>query len=338
VGLIKAAPEEHILMLDMHHIISDGTSIGVFVTEFIALYEEKELPRLPIRYKDYSRWQNQQYNNENGPYQRQEDYWLKEFAGEIPIQNLPTDFPRPDIRSFAGSSFAFTLSSKDTTDLKKMASQEEVSLFTVLLSLLNVFISKITGRDDILMGTQVAGRRHSDLENIIGVFINTLVLRNYPYKEKTFKEFLKETMGRTLSAFENQEYPFEDLVEKRLGKRNPNRNPFFDVMFVWQNWGPGETRIPGLTLKPYEKELKQDALLDLSLYGHDDGKHLNFTLEYNTTLFKKETIERFINYFREIISIVSTDEKIKLKDIKISHDLGMAKSGTFQEEDQGFDF
>jgi acyl transferase domain-containing protein/acyl carrier protein len=338
VGLIKTAPQEYILMLDMHHIISDGTSIGVFVREFIALYEEKELPRLPIRYKDYSRWQNQQYYNENGYYKRQEDHWLREFAGEIPTQDLPTDFPRPDIQDFAGGSFHFNLSSKDTTELKKIASGEDVSLFTVLLSLLNILFSKITGQDDILIGTQVAGRRHSDLENIIGVFINTLVLRNYPNKEKTFKEFLKETRERTLNAFENQEYPFEDLVKKRLAKRKPNRNPFFDVMFVWQNWAAGEIRMPGLTLKPYEKELKQDALLDLSFYGRDDGEHLNFTLEYNAALFKKETIERFIHYFREIISIVSADKEIHLKDIKISHDLGMAKSEVFREEDEEFGF
>jgi acyl transferase domain-containing protein/acyl carrier protein len=338
VGLIKTAPEEYILLLDMHHIISDGTSMGVFVREFTALYQEKELPRLPIRYKDYSQWQDQQYNSENGSHKRQEDYWLKEFAGEIPTRDLPTDFPRPDIQDFAGGSFPFTLSSKDTTGLKKIASAEEASLFTVLLSLLNILFSKITGQDDILMGTQVAGRRHSDLENIIGVFINTLVLRNYPQKEKTFKEFLKETRERTLNAFENQEYPFENLVKKRLGKRKPNRNPFFDVMFVWQNWTAGEIRIPGLTLKPCEKELKQDALLDLSFYGQDDGEHLSFTLEYSTTLFKKETIERFIEYFREIISMVTADKEVHLKDIKISHDLSKAKSGVFQDEDQEFGF
>ncbi|MFC2146113.1 SDR family NAD(P)-dependent oxidoreductase [Acidobacteriota bacterium] len=338
VGLIKTAPDEHILVLDMHHIISDGSSIGVFIKEFIAFYGEKELPRLPIRYKDYSQYQNQRYNSDNGSYKRQADYWLKEFAGEIPVLNLPADFPRPDIRSFAGDSFPFTLTGKETRDLKNIASEEDISLFTLLLSLLNILISKITGQDDILMGTQVAGRRHSDLENIIGVFINTLVLRNHPHKEKPFKEFLKETRIRTLNAFENQEYPFEDLVEKRLGKRNLNRNPFFDVMFVWQNWEAGEIRIPGLTLKPYEKKLKRDALLDLTLYGHDNGEHLFFNLEYNKTLFTKKTIERFINYFREIISIVSAGKEIHLKDIKISHDLGMAKAGVFREEDEGFGF
>jgi non-ribosomal peptide synthetase component F len=208
----------------------------------------------------------------------------------------------------------------------------------LLLSILNIFIAKITGQDDILIGTQIAGRRHSDLENIIGMFINTLVMRNYPGKEKTLKELLKEIKQRTLSAFENQEYPFEDLVEKLLGKRELNRNPLFDVMFVWQNLGIEKIQIPGLTLKPYEEELKPTALIDLSLYGYDNGDDIIFMLEYNTELFKKETIKRFINYLREITAIVSTDKEIKLKDIKISHDLGKAAPGVFQEEDEEFGF
>ncbi|UCH93137.1 MAG: polyketide synthase dehydratase domain-containing protein, partial [Candidatus Aminicenantes bacterium] len=338
VGLIRLTRQKHIFMVDMHHIISDGVSVGVLIKEFMALYGEEELPGLPIRYKDYSQWQNQRFSRGSESYKRQEAYWLKEFQGEIPVLNLPADFPRPDIQSFAGSSLFFTISSEHTKGLKKLASEEEVSLFVLLLSILNVFISKITGQDDILIGTQIAGRRHSDLENIIGLFINTLVMRNYHGKEKTFKEFLKEIKQRTLNAFENQEYPFEDLVEKILGKRELNRNPLFDVMFVWQNLGIEKIQIPGLVLKQYDEEIKPTALIDLSLYGQDNGEDIIFMLEYNTSLFKKETIKRFINYLKEITAIVSTDKEIKLKDIKISHDLGMAKSGAFQEEDQEFGF
>ena len=188
------------------------------------------------------------------------------------------------------------------------------------------------------MGTQVAGRNHADLQHIIGVFINTLVLRNYPHKEKTFLTFLQEIKNRTLQAFENQEYPFEDLVEKILGKRELNRNPLFDVMFVWQNMEIEQIRIPGLTLKTLQDEAKQTALIDLTLYGYDGGEQLSFKLEYSTTLFKKETIERFIKYLKEIISCVIANNEIKLKDIKIAHDLGMATTEVFREEDEEFGF
>ena len=189
-----------------------------------------------------------------------------------------------------------------------------------------------------MIGTQIAARRHADLENIIGMFINTLVMRNYPGKEKTITGLLKEIKQRTLSAFENQEYPFEDLVEKRLGKRELNRNPFFDVMFIWQNLGIEKIRIPGLAVKPYEEELKSSALIDLTIYGYDSTDEIIFMLEYNTALYKKETIERFIGYIREIIAIVIAGKETKLKGIKISHDLGKAKSGVFQDEDQEFGF
>jgi len=335
-SLIKTAPAEHILLLDIHHIISDGTSIALFIKEFMALNEHKELPPINIQYKDYSHWRNNQ--NRKQTVNTAEKYWLKELAGNIPALNLPTDFPRPTVQSLAGDLVTFTLSSEHTGHLKEIASRQEVSLFAVLLALLNVFISKITGQEDILMGTQVAGRNHADLQHIIGVFINTLVLRNYPHKEKTFLTFLQEIKNRTLQAFENQEYPFEDLVEKILGKRELNRNPLFDVMFVWQNMEIEQIRIPGLTLKPLQDEAKQTALIDLTLYGYDGGEQLSFKLEYSTTLFKKETIERFIKYLKEIISCVIANKEIKLKDIKIAHDLGMATTEVFREEDEEFGF
>jgi non-ribosomal peptide synthetase component F len=208
----------------------------------------------------------------------------------------------------------------------------------LLLALLNVLISKLSGQDDILTGTQIAGRKYAELQHIIGLFLNTLVLRNYPDRDKTFLSFLEDVKDRTLKAFENQEYQFEDLVEKVLGKRELNRNPFFDVMFVWQNFEVEQIRVPGLTLKPYEDEIKHTALIDLSLYGHELEQELIFMFEYNTQLFKKETIERFIKYLKEIISSVKANKEIKLKDIKISHDLGRAVPGIPREEDDDFGF
>jgi hypothetical protein len=336
VGLIKISSREHIFMMDMHHIISDGTSQSILVKELMALYAEETLPLLRIQYKDYSEWQHN--SGTRKMLKIQEEYWQEEFSREVPVLNLPTDFPRPEAMRFEGSMLDFEIDGEETKALKKIAIEEEVSLFGLLLAILNVLISKITGQAYISIGTQVAGRRHTDLHQIIGVFLNTLVLRNNLDKNISFKDLLHQVMERTLQAFENQDYPFENLVKKILGKREISRNPLFDVMLVWQNFEGNEIKIPTLNLKPYHYEHKSRALIDLSLYGLEREGKLSFTFEYSTELFKKESIERFSNYIKEIIAAVTADKEIKLKDIKISHHLGMAAPGVSREEDDRFGF
>jgi acyl transferase domain-containing protein/acyl carrier protein len=336
VGLVELAEGEQAFMLDTHHIVSDGTSMAIIIREFMALYGDRELPGLRVQYKDYARWQSRE--RERPSFKAQEEYWLREFAAGVPLLNLPTDFPRPAVQSLEGHSKVFDLGAEESVALKRIASEQEASLFVVVLSLLNILLARITHQYDIVIGTQVAGRRHADLEDIVGVFLNTLVLHNYPRKEKTYKDFLNEVKARTWQAFENQEYPFEDLVQKVLGSRTLDRNPFFDVMLVWQNMEMKKIEIPGLTLKPYEGELKPTALIDLSFYGYDNGEHLTFILEYNSRLFKRETIDRLIAYFKEIGSEVTANREISLADIKISHDLDTASAEVFGDEDSAFGF
>ncbi|MCP5107799.1 MAG: hypothetical protein GY950_30705, partial [bacterium] len=204
VDLIKTAEETHVLMMDMHHIISDGTSQTLFVEEFMSIYRGGELPPLTVQYKDYSLWQTGKEALEM--LKKQEAYWLKAFEGELPQSNLPIDFPRPDVLRFEGGMLSFEIEPVETAALKQIASEEGVSLFGLVLTILNVLVAKITRREDIVIGTQVAGRRQSDLQRIIGVFLNSLALRNRPSPEKEFNAFLKEVMERTLTAFENQEY------------------------------------------------------------------------------------------------------------------------------------
>ncbi|HLP59025.1 MAG TPA: condensation domain-containing protein, partial [Candidatus Deferrimicrobium sp.] len=339
VGLIKEKEDEHILLVDTHHIISDGASQTLFIKEFMNLYRhEKPGPGndLKTRYKDYAEWQNTPAVRK--VLKNQEEYWLNEFTGNIPAANLPADFERPEVMHFEGSMMEFRIETGETGALKRLASDEGVSLFGLVLTILNIFLFKITRQEDICIGTQVAGRRHPDLQGIIGVFLNSLALRNFPGKEKTFKTFLHQVMERTLQAFENQEYRFESLVEKVLGKRDVNRNPLFDVMLVWQNFERQEIQVPGFTLKPYPHEHKSRALTDLSLYGWEMGEKLSFTFEYSTELFEKETVSRFITYFKEIVTMVIANREIKLKDIKISHDLGMAEPGLSRDSDDSFGF
>ncbi|MCP5047884.1 MAG: amino acid adenylation domain-containing protein, partial [bacterium] len=231
VGLAKNSEGKHILMVDMHHIISDGISMDVLETDFIALLEGKALPPLRLHYKDFAQWQTGESEMEN--IRNQETYWIDEFSirGEIPLLQLPTDNPRPAVQSFDGAAVSFRLSGEDTRRLRAAALENGSSLFMVMLALTNILVFKLSGQEDIVIGTPIAGRRHADLEKVIGMFVNTLALRNYPVGRKTLKEFLEEVKKQTLNAFENQEYPFEELVEKLDIQRDVERNPLFDVMF-----------------------------------------------------------------------------------------------------------
>jgi len=318
VGLIRRSENIHILMIDMHHIISDGISIGLFVKEFMALYGGKELPGLRIQYKDFSWWQKKIRESKQGKesVERQKAYWLHAFSQEVPVLSLPTDYPRPRVQSFEGVTIGFVIGEEETSVVGELALREEASLFMVLLAIYNVLLLKLTGQEDIVVGSPVAGRRHADLEPIIGMFVNTMALRNFPKADQPFINFLREVRERTLPAFENQEYPFEELVENVAIRRDASRNPLFDVVFVLQNMDISEVEIPGLKLRPYGFESKI-AKFDMTLQAVEVGDTISFTLEYCTKLFKKETVERFIRYFKKIVSSVKENSLKKIRDIEL---------------------
>jgi amino acid adenylation domain-containing protein len=314
VGLIESGREQHILMLDMHHIITDGTSQEIFTQEFMALYGGKELPALRLQYNDFSGWQNNHRQRE--AIIKQEEYWKQQFEGEIPVLHLPTDYPRPAVQSFKGRAISFEISEGETAALAQLALTESTSLYMVLLSLYTVFLAKITGQEDIVVGTPVAGRSHMDLQQITGMFVNTLGIRNYPGGGKTFSEFLQEVKEKTLKAFENQGYPFEELVEKVSVTRDAGRNPLFDTMFVLQNVDRSEIKIPGLKLKPYNYK-SRISKFDLTLRTVEAGNRLRFTFNYCTGLFRAAAIERFVGYSREIVASVLKNTGQKIGEIEI---------------------
>jgi len=218
-----------------------------------------------------------------------------------------------------------------------MALEHETTMYTVLLAVYYVFLAKLSGGEDIVVGTPTAGRVHADLESIIGMFVNTLSIRNYPKKEKSFREFLQEVKTRTLAAFENQDYQFEDLIEKLDLKRDMSRSPLFDVMFSLQNMELTEIEIPGLKLNPYEHENKT-AKFDLMLMGYEVEDRLRFSIEYSTKLFKKESIERFIGYFKDIVIAAAEDIDVRLLDINLAGHLTDQKPEISQEIRGDFDF
>ncbi|MCP4146681.1 MAG: AMP-binding protein, partial [bacterium] len=223
---------EHHLKIDMHHIISDGVSHQQLAKDFTALYGDVELPGLRIQYKDYARWRNSTKEQER--MKQQEAYWLKQFENEIPVLEIPIDYPRPAVQRFEGNTYADQLPVEQTAALKKYALEENTTLYILLLGVTYILYSKLSGQEDIVIGTPVAGRSHADLETIIGMFVNTLALRNYPKRKKKLKSYLTEVKKRTLAAFENQDYPFDLLVEKIDVNRDAARNPLFDVMFAMQ--------------------------------------------------------------------------------------------------------
>ncbi|MCU0287485.1 MAG: amino acid adenylation domain-containing protein, partial [Acidobacteria bacterium] len=314
VGQFKSGEGRNYLAVDMHHIISDGISNQVLREDFKALFERKELPQLRIQYKDFAQWQNSPMEVER--LQRQMIYWMNEFAGEIPVLEIPTDYPRPIPQSFAGESVRFELTDEETRDLNKLALQGKATLFMILMAAVNILLSKLSGQEEIIIGTPIAGRRHSDLEKIIGMFINTLVLRNHINGNQTFKEFLAKIKENVLKDFENQEYPFEELVDKLSLKRDMGRNPLFDVMFVLQNIGNHAT-IEN-TQPDADEEIIKTAKFDLTFIAEAFGQKIFFTIQYCTKLFKKETIQRFVDYFKMIISQIIQNPGLKLREIEIT--------------------
>ncbi|MCP5046409.1 MAG: amino acid adenylation domain-containing protein, partial [bacterium] len=227
VGLIRLGEKEHILMVDIHHIISDGMSLGIFVKEFMALYAGEQCVPLQFRYKDYSQWQHRRKHHDE--MNRQREYWLDEFNDleEIPLLNLPIDGRRPAVLSFQGDRLNFELPASQLQRLKTVALEQGVTLFMVLFSLYTIFLSKISGQEAILVGTPAAGRHHADLEHLIGMFVNTLVIKNKPHGDKHCGTYLNEVREKTLEAFANQDYQYEELVEQVVVNRDPGHNPLF---------------------------------------------------------------------------------------------------------------
>jgi len=321
-GLIKVEEQKTIFMLDIHHIIADGISTGILIKELMALYQGVPLPELRLQYKDFSEWQNSEQQRK--VIEKQGEYWLEVFQGEIPKLDLPIDYERPMNRSFAGASRGFQIPGQESRALRNLAAEQEATLFMIVLALFNILLAKTSGQEDIVIGTPVAGRSHPDVEHVIGMFLNTLALRNYPEAQKTFREFFREIKTRTLQAFENQAYQFEDLVDRVISTRDPGRNPLFDVMLMFQGQGemPQEiptVEIPGLKLKPYPQENKTSKF-DLTLWAFElePAGTLSFAFEYCTKLFKQETIEILIDSFKAIISAVLADPDTPISEIEIT--------------------
>ncbi|MFB6367712.1 amino acid adenylation domain-containing protein, partial [Paenibacillus elgii] len=309
VGLVELAEERYILMFDMHHIVSDGVSMDVLVEEFVRLYDGEALEPLRIQYKDYAAWQQSEAQQEQ--LKRQEAYWLEQFQGELPVLEMPTDYARPAMQSYEGHSIEFFIDKQTSEGLKRLAAESGATLYMVLLAAYTILLHKYTGQQDVVVGTPIAGRNHGDVQPLIGMFVNTLAIRSYPDGEKTFQDYLEEVKETTLGAYEHQNYPFEELVEKVQVARDLSRNPLFDTMFSLQNMENKEFQLEGLRLTPYPSDYAM-AKFDLSLDMLEDGGGLECSLEYATALYKRETVERLAKHFGQLLEAIVNEPGAKI--------------------------
>ncbi|MBN1050271.1 non-ribosomal peptide synthetase [Clostridium botulinum] len=304
--------DKNYLLIDMHHIISDGVSMSILINEFATLYNGGYLEQLKLQYKDFAAWQNNFLSSEE--VKKQEEYWINMFNDEIPVLNLPYDYERTDNQSFEGDSINFQIDKDLTYDLKHFTKKTGTTVHMVLLSAFYILLSKYSGQEDIVVGIPIAGRPHVDLQNIIGMFVNTLALRNRPKGNKKYIDFLNEVKESSLKSYENQNYQIEKLVENLNIKRNPSRNPLFDVMFNTLNVEVNDIDLNEILLEPYYEGNEVSKVdLDLSLVEGRDT--LNLRLVYCNKLFDHNTIEIIRDDFIDILQIISKDENILLANI-----------------------
>jgi polyketide synthase PksJ len=335
VGLIKVEPQKHILMVDMHHIISDGVSHSIIIQDIARLYMGEELTPLRLQYKDFSRWQNKILNSKK--INEQERYWLDRFKGEIPVLKIPTDYPRKPLQSFEGENLVFEIHEQLTKEFKAMMTKYGTTLYMTLFAVFSILLSKYTNQADIIIGSPIAGRRHADLDNVVGMFVNILLMRSFPAPAKTFVEFLQEVKTITLEAFENQDYQFDDLVEHLKLERDTEKNPLYNVIFAVMNMEEPKIRLPGLNIEPYVRE-KMTAKTELRLGAMETTNTISMKFTYVTTLFKRESLEDMARHYIEIIKQVVKNNEMKLKDINISHDLVTLKPIALRKDESEFIF
>ncbi len=314
VCLVKFTEKKHLFIIDWHHIISDGISMKILFNEFSCLYQGIELPEPKIQYKDFAIWQNDMLNR--GVLEKQESYWINVFQGEIPILNLPLDFARTEKQNFEGDRITFQLNKEITDKLKQLAVKTETTLYMALLAIYNTLLFKYTGQEDIIVGSPVAGRTHIDLENVIGMFVNILAMRNFPQSTKTFRRFLEELRNNAIQAFGNQDYPFDQLIFKLKLERSFSRNPLFDTLFALQNNEDFKIKVKDLDFSVYEFEYETDKF-DFMLEGTEVDGEIRFIFGFCKKLFRKETVEKMAVHYLNIVAEILKNPDVKLKDIDI---------------------
>ncbi|WP_394751321.1 type I polyketide synthase [Spongiimicrobium salis] len=317
IGIVENNDRTFYLLLDTHHIVTDGTSSGIILKDFIQWYtaeilETNETPG--IQYIDYAYWQQSEENQKR--IQNQKNYWLEEIPKNPELLALPTDYNRSAEPDFIGDVVSVDVPKEGYGKLLRMTSEEGVSMFTLLIGCFYILLHKLTAQKDLIIGVPTSGRGHAELEHLVGMFVGTLPLRNFIGKEQSFRDLIQIIKTRTLTSFENQDYPFEELINQINVERDSSRNPLFDVMFVYEK--TNEDIIDQETLiTQIQWEKSTQSRFDLTLRAIETKEGIKLGFVYATQLFKEETVSRFLDFLQNIIYEVSAKPNKKVKDIKV---------------------
>ena len=311
VRLLRLGAEEYVLILTMHHIVSDGWSVGVLVEEVGKLYEgyvsgaESPLAELGIQYGDYAVWQREWL--QGAVLAEQVEYWREQLRGAPGVLELPTDRPRPKVQSYRGAREVVRLERELTERLQELSRGEGATLFMTLLAAFKVLLSRYTGQKNIVVGAPVANRQRQEVEGLIGCFVNTLVLRTDLSGDPSFGELLQRVREVTLGAYTHQDMPFEQLVEELQPKRDLSHSPLFQVMFAFNQTPRDRFVLSTLETEQFDVENRSSAKFDLSWWIQESGDSLTAALEYNTDLFDKSTAVRIAENFEVLLRAIVSD-------------------------------
>jgi amino acid adenylation domain-containing protein len=323
IKLLATGKDGSVLLVTVHHFVCDGWSVGVLLRELATLYQNSgagrsaSLPQLRIQYADYALWQRQRLSGQW--FEQQLEYWRKQMAGAAPILDLPTDYSRPEQRSVKGAQDSIRLSANLSEAIAKLSRQEGVTLFMTLLAAFQTLLFRYTGQEDIVVGSPVAGRSMLETEDLIGSFVNTLALRADFTGRPTFREFLGRVRAATLGALSHQDVPFEKLVEELNPERKRNRTPVFQTMFALQNTPASGIAIEGLTITPLRIP-DAKARFDLTLEAEEEPEGLHLCFEYDSELFRPETITRMLGHFQNLLQAVVADPAQRVSDLALLTD------------------
>ncbi len=320
VSLLALSKTKHVMLFNMHHIISDGWSVGILVRELCFLYnalregEKNPLSPLRIHYKDYAAWQNRLLESE--AIEPHRNYWLEKLSGEMPVLNLPTDYPRPSVQTFNGKTLSFSLHSDQTEKLHALSNEKGVSLFMLLLAAVKVLLFRYTGQEDIIVGIPVAGRNHADIEDQIGFYVNTLVLRDQVRNDADFDALLRQVRETATEAYDHQIYPFDKLIEELEVHRDVGRSPLFDVMVALQDNYITQFSMDGLEIELFLQNYSVSKF-DLTFHFTDADENLGIAIEYNTDIFTENRIRRMVSHFRKLADSILRDPNQQIHQLDI---------------------
>jgi amino acid adenylation domain-containing protein len=331
-ALLRLDAEDHVLLLSMHHVVSDAWSMGVFFRELSALYAaygdggESPLAELAVQYADYAVWQREQLEGE--VLERQLSYWKEQLAGAPELLELPTDHPRPPVRTYRGAGVPMELSLELLERLQRLGRSEGATLYMTLLGAFQVLLSKYAGSEDVVVGSPIAGRTRGEVEALIGIFLNTLVLRTDLSGDPSFREVLRRVRGVTLGAYEHQDMPFEKLVAELQPERSLSHAPLFQAMFTLQNARDLGGDLPGLKVGGVDAAIGI-ARFDLALTLTATAQGLRGGLNYSTDLFERGTVERMLGHLERVLEQVAADADVRLSRLDL---LGEAERALVLEE------